>query len=88
MTTRDIRAQLRQTHDVEVSAGLISRVTDAVVEELADGRARPPDRVYPVIFIDAIMVKIRVLSLIMWVSGPGGRVSEQVRGWRGRTSGV
>ena len=66
MTTRDIRAHLRQMYDVEVSAGLISRVTDAVVEELAEWQARPLDRVYPVIFIDALMVKVRVLSLILW----------------------
>jgi putative transposase len=66
MTTRDIRAHLREMYGVEVSPDLISRVTDAVVEELAEWQARPLDVVYPVIFIDALMVKIRVLSLIMW----------------------
>ena len=59
MTTRDIRAHLREMYDVEVSADLISRVTDAVAEELAEWQARPLDAVYPVIFIDALMVKIR-----------------------------
>src|SRR5881398_25011 len=59
MTTRDIRAHLREMYDVEVSPDLISRVTDAVAEELAEWQGRPLDRVYPVIFIDAIMVKIR-----------------------------
>src|SRR5215469_16327213 len=59
MTTRDIRAHLREIYDVEVSPDLISRVTDAVVEELAEWQGRPLDRVYPVIFIDALMVKIR-----------------------------
>jgi putative transposase len=59
MTTRDIRAHLREMYDVEVSPDLISRVTDAVAEELAEWQARPLDRVYPVIFIDALMVKIR-----------------------------
>jgi putative transposase len=59
MTTRDIRAHLREMYDVEVSPDLISRVTDAVVEELAEWQARPLDAVYPVIFIDALMVKIR-----------------------------
>ena len=59
MTTRDIRAHLREMYDVEVSPDLISRVTDAVVEELAEWQARPLDRVYPVVFIDALMVKIR-----------------------------
>jgi transposase-like protein len=59
MTTRDIRAHLREMYDVEVSPDLISRVTDAVVDELAEWQARPLDRIYPVIFIDALMVKIR-----------------------------
>ena len=59
MTTRDIRAHLREMYGVDVSPDLISRVTDAVVEELAEWRGRPLDRVYPVVFIDALMVKIR-----------------------------
>ena len=59
MTTRDIRAHLREMYDVDVSPDLISRVTDAVLEELADWQSRPLDPVFPVIFIDALMVKIR-----------------------------
>src|SRR6185437_10757075 len=59
LTTRDIRAHLREMYDVDVSPDLISRVTDAVLEELAEWQSRPLDRVYPVIFIDALMVKIR-----------------------------
>jgi putative transposase len=59
MTTRDIRAHLREMYQVEVSPDLISRVTDGVVEELTEWQSRPLDSVYPVIFIDALMVKIR-----------------------------
>jgi transposase-like protein len=59
MTTRDIRAHLREMYDVEVSPDLISRVTDAVLEELQEWQSRPLERVYPVVFIDALMVKIR-----------------------------
>jgi len=59
MTTRDIQAHLREMYDVDVSPDLISRVTDAVVEELTEWQARPLDPVYPVVFIDALMVKIR-----------------------------
>ena len=59
MTTRDIRAHLREMYDVDVSPDLISRVTDAVLDELQEWQARPLDRVYPVIFVDALMVKIR-----------------------------
>jgi putative transposase len=59
MTTRDIRAHLREMYGVEVSPDLISRVTDGVLEELQEWQARPLDAVYPVVFIDALMVKIR-----------------------------
>jgi transposase-like protein len=59
MTTRDIRAHLREMYGVDVSPDLISRVTDGVLEELADWQSRPLDRVYPVVFIDALMVKVR-----------------------------
>jgi transposase-like protein len=59
LTVRDIRAHLREIYDVDVSPDLISRVTDAVVEELAEWQSRPLDAVYPVVFIDALMVKIR-----------------------------
>jgi hypothetical protein len=44
MTTRDIRAHLREIYGVEVSPDLISRVTDAVVDELAEWQGRPLDR--------------------------------------------
>jgi transposase-like protein len=46
-------------YDVEVSPDLISRVADAVVEELNEWLTRPLDAVYQVVFIDALMVKIR-----------------------------
>jgi transposase-like protein len=59
MTTRDIRAHLREIYGVEVSPDLISRVTDAVIDELQEWQARPLDPVYPVVVIDALMVKIR-----------------------------
>jgi transposase-like protein len=59
MTVRDIRAHLREMYDVDVSPDLISRVTGGVLEELAEWQSRPLDAVYPVVFIDALMVKIR-----------------------------
>jgi hypothetical protein len=77
MTTRDIRAHLREMYGVDVSPDLISRVTGAVIDELTEWQARPLDAVYPVIFIDALMVKIRVLSLIMWLAGQEYAFSEQ-----------
>jgi transposase-like protein len=75
MTTRDIRAHLRQMYDVDVSPDLISRVTDGVLEELQEWQSRPLDAVYPVVFIDALMIKIRVLSLIMWAWRLGSAAS-------------
>lgn len=59
LTTRDVQAHLRQIYQVEVSPDLISRVTDAVLEDVLAWRSRPLERVYPVVFLDALRVKIR-----------------------------
>ncbi len=59
MTVRDVAAHLREIYGVEVSRDLISRVTDGVRDELEAWRSRPLDAVYPIIFIDALNVKIR-----------------------------
>jgi putative transposase len=59
MTTRDIRASLREMYGVEVSPDLICRVTGGIVEELQEGQLRPLDAVCPVVVIDALLVKIR-----------------------------
>jgi putative transposase len=59
LTVRDIRAHLEEIYGVDVSPDLISKVTDAVFEELEEWRNRPLDQVYPIVYIDALMVKIR-----------------------------
>ena len=59
LTTGEIRAHLAEIYGVEVSRDLISRVTDRVLEELAGWQSRPLDRIYPVLLVDAIFVKIR-----------------------------
>ena len=59
MSVRDIRAHLAEIYGVEVSPELISRVTDAVVDELRAWQSRPLDPVYLVIYLDALFVKIR-----------------------------
>lgn len=59
MTVRDIRDQLAELYGVEVSADTISRITDEVTDELKAWQARPLDRVYPVVYLDAIMCKVR-----------------------------
>ncbi len=60
LTTRDIQAQLQELYGVEVSPTLISNVTDAVLDEVKVWQSRPLDRVYPVIYLDALVVKIRM----------------------------
>ena len=59
LTTGEIQAHLAEIYGVDVSRDLVSRVTDKVAEELAAWQSRPLDRVYPVVLIDAIHVKIR-----------------------------
>ena len=59
MTVRDVQAHLAEIYGVEVSHDLISRVTDGVWDELEAWRSRPLDRVYPIVFIDALMIKVR-----------------------------
>jgi transposase-like protein len=59
MTVRDIQAQLQDLYGVEVSAGLISKVTDAVEEERKLWQNRTLDSVYPIVYFDALVVKVR-----------------------------
>lgn len=59
LTTGEVAAHLADVYGAEVSRDTISRITDAVVEELSAWQSRPLDPVYPVVFIDAIHVKIR-----------------------------
>jgi transposase-like protein len=59
MTVRDIRAHLEELYEVDVSPDLISRVTDAVWDELEEWRNRPLETVYPILYIDALTIKIR-----------------------------
>lgn len=59
MTVRDIQAQLQEMYGVEVSPGLISEVTDAVLDEVKAWQNRPLESMYPVMFLDALMVKMR-----------------------------
>jgi putative transposase len=59
MSTREIQGHLSQIYQVEVSASLISEVTDAVLEEVKAWQNRPLENLYPVIFLDALMVKMR-----------------------------
>ena len=59
MTTRDIQEHLQQMYGVEVSPTLVSEVTDAVMEEVRTWQSRPLDALYPIVYLDALYVKMR-----------------------------
>jgi transposase-like protein len=59
MTDRDIKAHLEKIYNVEVSPDLISRVTNAVLEEVREWQNRPLERSYAIVYLDALRVKSR-----------------------------
>lgn len=59
LTTGEIQAHLAEIYDTEVSRETISKITDQVLPEMIAWQSRPLDRVYPVLLIDAIVVKVR-----------------------------
>ncbi len=59
MSTREIQGHLEEIYGVEVSPTLISNVTDAVVEEVLAWQSRALDAIYPIVYLDALFVKIR-----------------------------
>jgi hypothetical protein len=63
MTTRDIQAQLQELYGVEVSPALISNVTKAVMEEVRQWQTRPLEPLYPIVYVDCLVV---VTSLITY----------------------
>src|ERR1700746_2904692 len=64
MSTREIVGHLRDLYGIDVSPDLISAVTDAVLEEVAAWQARPLEAIYPLVFFDALRVKIRDEGLV------------------------
>ena len=60
MTVRDIQHHLASTLSVELSSGTISRITDAVADAVLEWQRRPLEEFYPVVYLDAIRVKVRV----------------------------
>jgi putative transposase len=59
MTVRDIEAHLRDLYGVQIGRDTISSVTDAVLEDVQAWRTRPLDGVYPIVYFDCLMVKVR-----------------------------
>ena len=59
MSTRDIVATFQEMYGAEVSPALISRVTDAVLDQVMEWQSRPLDDLYPIVYLDCIVLKIR-----------------------------
>ena len=59
MTTREIVASFKEMYDADVSPTLISKVTNAVIEQVIEWQSRPLDAIYPIVYLDCIVVKVR-----------------------------
>ncbi len=59
MTTREIVDTFKEMYDADISPTLISRVTNAVIDQVVEWQARPLDSVYPIVYLDCLVVKIR-----------------------------
>lgn len=59
MSTRDIVAAFQEMYGADISAGLVSQVTNAVMEQVVEWQNRPLDAVYPIVYLDCIVLKIR-----------------------------
>jgi putative transposase len=64
MSTREIQGHIRELYGLDISPDLVSAVTDAVLEEVAVWQNRPLEAVYPLVFFDALRVKIRDEGLV------------------------
>ena len=65
LSTRDIRLELKRMYGVDVSPALVSKVTDGILEELTDWQNRPLDGCYPLLYIDAMIVKVRTNGTVI-----------------------
>ena len=60
LSTRDVQAHIEDVYQTSISPELVSTITDAVLPELREWQTRPLDAVYPIVYLDAIVVKVRV----------------------------
>lgn len=65
MTTREIAAVFKELYDADVSPALISKVTDTVMEQIVEWQNRPLDAVYPIVYLDCIVLKVRQYSRLI-----------------------
>lgn len=59
LSVRDVQAHLQEIYGVEISPELVSKITDAIIPELRAWQSRPLDPVYPILYLDALVVKVR-----------------------------
>jgi transposase-like protein len=59
MSTRDIAATFQEMYGAEISAGLVSQVTNSVMEQVVEWQSRPLEPVYPIVYLDCLVLKIR-----------------------------
>lgn len=59
MSTRDIQSHLQEIYQVDISPSLISDVTDAVMDDVRAWQSRPLDEIYPIVYLDALVVRMR-----------------------------
>lgn len=59
MSTRDIHAQMQDLYGIEISADMVSKITDRILPEIREWQIRPLDLIYPFVFMDAIHFKVR-----------------------------
>jgi transposase-like protein len=59
LSTRDIVATFREMYDAKISATLVSQVTDRVLEAVAEWQKQPLDAVYPIVYLNCIVLKVR-----------------------------
>ncbi|EJH29090.1 putative transposase [Vibrio cholerae CP1038(11)] len=74
MTTRDIQAHFEESYGVEVSPTFISQVTNEVMDEVKQWQQRPLDALYPVVYLDCLVVRSRDSGAVQNKIGlPGAR---------------
>jgi transposase-like protein len=59
MSTRDIVSTFKEMYDADISATLVSNVTQAVITQATEWRNRPLDEIYPIVYLDGIVIKVR-----------------------------
>jgi putative transposase len=65
MTTREITSVFKEMYDAGVSPALISKVTDAAIDQVVEWQNRPLDAIYPIVYLECIVLKVRQDSQVI-----------------------